>query len=155
MVCNRHSIRCSMSPRVLLPQNMAHKMLRLCMQGPTQQSASSCSRVGMRLLSQFACSVDYMRSTLNPDPHCECAGAYTAKRYSLWQSRQAVLNAQLAGPTGASSNQLDTETAAADAIAALGTTPPSPPPPPPNSTPFRGRDAIGLSRASHIPRLPA
>ena len=44
------------------------------------------------------------------------AGAYTAKRYSLWQSRQAVLNAQLTG----SSNQLDTETAAADAIAALG-----------------------------------
>ena len=48
------------------------------------------------------------------------AGAYTAKRYSLWQSRQAVLNAQLTGPTGGSSNQLDTETAAADAIAALG-----------------------------------
>lgn len=50
-----------------------------------------------------------------------CAtGAYTAKRYSLWQSRQAVLNAQLAGPSATSSNQLDTETAAADAIAALG-----------------------------------
>jgi len=48
------------------------------------------------------------------------AGAYTAKRYSLWQSRQAVLNAQLTGPTGGSSNQLETETAAADAIAALG-----------------------------------
>ena len=47
-------------------------------------------------------------------------GAYTAKRYSLWQSRQAVLNAQLAGPSGTSSNQLDTEAAAADAIAALG-----------------------------------
>ena len=47
-------------------------------------------------------------------------GAYTAKRYSLWQSRQAVLNAQLTGPTGASNSQLDTETAAADAIAALG-----------------------------------
>ncbi|DBA70138.1 TPA: hypothetical protein ACH3X2_012191 [Trebouxia sp. C0005] len=47
-------------------------------------------------------------------------GAYTAKRYSLWQSRQAVLNAQLTGPSGGSSNQLDTETAAADAIAALG-----------------------------------
>lgn len=49
-----------------------------------------------------------------------CAGAYTARRYSLWQSRQAVLNAQLTGPTGASNSQLDTETAAADAIAALG-----------------------------------
>ena len=47
-------------------------------------------------------------------------GAYTAKRYFLWQSRQAVLNAQLTGPTGASNSQLDTETAAADAIAALG-----------------------------------
>jgi len=52
--------------------------------------------------------------------HVVYAGAYTAKRYSLWQSRQAVLNAQLTGPTGGSSNQLDTETAAADAIAALG-----------------------------------
>ena len=52
--------------------------------------------------------------------HVVFAGAYTAKRYSLWQSRQAVLNAQLTGPTGGSSNQLDTETAAADAIAALG-----------------------------------
>ena len=51
--------------------------------------------------------------------HCG-AGAYTAKRYALWQSRQAVLNAQLTGPTGASHSQLDTETAAADAIAALG-----------------------------------
>lgn len=51
--------------------------------------------------------------------HCY-AGAYTAKRYALWQSRQAVLNAQLTGPTGASNSQLDTETAAADAIAALG-----------------------------------
>ena len=49
-----------------------------------------------------------------------CVGAYTAKRYSLWQSRQAVLNAQLTGPTGAANSQLDTETAAADAIAALG-----------------------------------
>lgn len=38
----------------------------------------------------------------------------------MWQSRQAVLNAQLTGPTGASNSQLDTETAAADAIAALG-----------------------------------
>ena len=54
---------------------------------------------------------------------CEhSAGAYTAKRYALWQSRQAVLNAQLTGTTGASTNQLDTETAAADAIAALGKT---------------------------------
>ena len=26
--------------------------------------------------------------------------------------------------------------------------------PTPHYTPFRGRDAIGLSRASHIPRLP-
>lgn len=47
-------------------------------------------------------------------------GAYTARRYALWQSRQAVLNAQLTGPTGASNSQLDTEAAAADAIAALG-----------------------------------
>ena len=52
--------------------------------------------------------------------HNVAAGAYTAKRYSLWQSRQAVLNAQLTGTTGASNTQLDTESAAADAIAALG-----------------------------------
>ena len=51
---------------------------------------------------------------------CFHTGAYTAKRYALWQSRQAVLNAQLTGPTGASNSRLDTETAAADAIAALG-----------------------------------
>ncbi|DBB11583.1 hypothetical protein WJX82_010561 [Trebouxia sp. C0006] len=86
-------------------------------EGPRRQSSGSGSRLGLRRQGSSG-----VISTRMAPMQLEqlLTGAYTAKRYSLWQSRQAVLNAQLTGPTGGSSNQLDTETAAADAIAALG-----------------------------------
>ncbi|KAL3160635.1 hypothetical protein ABBQ32_010559 [Trebouxia sp. C0010 RCD-2024] len=83
--------------------------------GPRRQSSGSGSKLGLRrsmsLISGRAAPMQLEQLL---------TGAYTAKRYALWQSRQAVLNAQLTGPTGASNSQLDTEAAAADAIAALG-----------------------------------
>ncbi|KAL3139423.1 hypothetical protein ABBQ38_003754 [Trebouxia sp. C0009 RCD-2024] len=83
--------------------------------GPRRQSSGSGSKLGLRrslsLISGRAAPMQLEQLL---------TGAYTARRYALWQSRQAVLNAQLTGPTGASNSQLDTEAAAADAIAALG-----------------------------------